>query len=183
MEIQHFVKELLRDQRLTVGRLDARFKGKDRDVTAATAEGDPSYSAIQGTYTGAFNEYVSQDLGYKSDLPYEILTDRVRPWSYNEFSNSYLNVAEDLRKAMAQNPALKVFVGNGYYDLATPFFATEYTFDHIGFEPEYRQRVSLHYYQAGHMMYIRPRRPRAAQEGHRRLHGVGDGRQLNLLIG
>ncbi|HEV7506728.1 MAG TPA: peptidase S10 [Thermoanaerobaculia bacterium] len=155
VEIQHFVKELLRDQRLTVGRLDARFKGKDRDVTGATAESDPSYAAIQGTYTATFNEYASQALGYKSDLPYEILTDRVRPWSYNEFSNSYLNVAEDLRKAMVQNPALKVFVGNGYYDLATPFFATEYTFDHIGFEPDYRQRVSLHYYQAGHMMYIR----------------------------
>jgi len=155
VEIQHFVKELLRDQRLTVGRLDGRFKGRDRDVTAATAESDPSYAAIQGTYTATFNEYVSQTLGFKSDLPYEILTDRVRPWSYNEFSNSYVNVAEDLRKAMAQNPALKVFVGNGYYDLATPFFATEYTFDHLGFEPEYRQRVSLHYYQAGHMMYIR----------------------------
>ncbi|HEX4960155.1 MAG TPA: peptidase S10 [Thermoanaerobaculia bacterium] len=154
-EIQHFCKELLRDQRLTVGRLDGRFKGIDRDVTAATTESDPSYAAIQGTYTGTFNEYVSQELGYKSDIPYEILTDRVRPWSYNEFSNSYLNVAEDLRKAMAQNPALKVFVGNGYYDLATPFFATEYTFDHLGFEPGYKQRVSLHYYQAGHMMYIR----------------------------
>ncbi len=155
VEIQHFVKELLRDQRLTVGRLDGRFKGTDRDVTGATAESDPSYAAIQGTYTATFNDYAGQTLGFKSDLPYEILTDRVRPWSYNEFSNSYLNVAEDLRKAMAQNPALKVFVGNGYYDLATPFFATEYTFDHLGFEPGYRQRVSLHYYQAGHMMYIR----------------------------
>ena len=101
-----------------------------------------------------FNDYVSQDLGYKSDLPYEILTDRVRPWIYGE-NERYLNVAEDLRKAMSQNPALKVFVGNGYYDLATPFFATEYTFDHLGFDPDYQKRVSLHYYQAGHMMYVR----------------------------
>jgi carboxypeptidase C (cathepsin A) len=138
-----------------VGRLDGRFKGMDRDAAGATAESDPSYAAIQGTYTAMLNNYVSQELGFKSDLPYEILTDRVRPWSYDEFANSYVNVAEDLRKAMAQNPALKVFVGNGYYDLATPFFATEYTFDHLGFEPAYRQRVSLHYYQAGHMMYIR----------------------------
>jgi len=153
--IQEFVKELLRDQRATVGRLDGRFKGMDRDAAGATAESDPSYAAIQGTYTAMLNNYVSQDLGFKSDLPYEILTDRVRPWNYDEFANSYVNVAEDLRKAMAQNPALKVFVGNGYYDLATPFFATEYTFDHLGFEPAYRQRVSLHYYQAGHMMYIR----------------------------
>ena len=154
-EIQAFVKELMRDQRTTVGRLDSRFKGMDRDAAGESNEFDPSYAAIQGIYTGTFNEYVSQDLGFKSDLPYEILTDRVRPWSYNEFSNQYVNVAEDLRVAMSLNPALKVFVGNGYYDLATPFFATEYTFDHIGFDADYKQRVTMKYYEAGHMMYVR----------------------------
>ena len=66
-----------------------------------------------------------------------------------------MNVAEDLRRAMTQNPALKVFVGNGYYDLATPFFATEYTFDHIGFDPDYKRRVTMRYYESGHMMYVR----------------------------
>jgi carboxypeptidase C (cathepsin A) len=154
-EIGQFVKELMRDQRTTVGRLDGRFKGVDRDAAGEGFDFDPSYAAIQGLYTATFNDYASQELNFKSDLPYEILTDRVRPWPFSEFANSYANVAEDLRKAMAQNPALKVFVGNGYYDLATPFFATEYTFDHIGFDSDYKQRVSLHYYQAGHMMYIR----------------------------
>jgi len=154
-EIQAFVKELLRDQRTTVGRLDSRFKGMDRDAAGERNEFDPSNAAIQGPFTAMFNEYVSQDLGFKSDLPYEILTDRVRPWSYGEFSNQYVNVAEDLRRAMSQNPALEVFVANGYFDLATPFFATEYTFHHIGFDPDYLRRVSLHYYEAGHMMYIR----------------------------
>ncbi len=154
-EIQAFVKELLRDQRTTVGRLDSRFKGMDRDAAGARNEFDPSMAAIQGPFTATLNDYVSQDLGFKSDLPYEILTDRVRPWSYGEFENQYVNVAEDLRQAMSQNPNLKVFVGNGYYDLATPFFATEYTFDHLGFEPDYERRVTTHYYEAGHMMYIR----------------------------
>ncbi|HEV8581766.1 MAG TPA: peptidase S10 [Thermoanaerobaculia bacterium] len=154
-EIQAFVKELLRDQRTTVGRLDSRFKGMDRDAAGENNELDPSYAAIQGPFTATFNDYVSQDLGFKSDLPYEILTDRVRPWSYGEFANQYANVAEDLRQAMSRNPALKVFVGNGYYDLATPFFATRYTFDHLGFEPDYERRVTMHYYEAGHMMYIR----------------------------
>lgn len=154
-EIQAFVKELLRDQRTTVGRLDSRFKGMDRDAAGEENEFDPSYAAIQGPFTATFNDYARQDLGFQSDLPYEILTDRVRPWSYGEFENQYANVAEDLRRAMSQNPTLKVFVGNGYYDLATPFFATEYTFKHLGFEPDYNRRVSLHYYQAGHMMYIR----------------------------
>jgi carboxypeptidase C (cathepsin A) len=154
-EIQAFIKELLRDQRTTVGRLDSRFKGMDRDAAGQENEFDPSYAAIQGPFTGTFNDYVSQDLGFKSDLPYEILTDRVRPWSYGEFANQYVNVAEDLRQAMSQNPALRVFVGNGYYDLATPFFATRYTFDHLGFDPDYERRVTMRYYEAGHMMYIR----------------------------
>jgi carboxypeptidase C (cathepsin A) len=153
-EIQAFDKELLRDQRLTVGRLDSRFKGRDREAAGARTEFDPSNAAITGPFTAVFNDYVRQDLGFKSDLPYEVLTDRVRPWSFGR-GNEYANVAEDLRVAMSQNPALKVFVACGYYDLATPLFAAEYTFHHIGFEPDYAQRINLHYYEAGHMMYIR----------------------------
>jgi len=94
------------------------------------------------------------DLEYKSDLPYEILTGRVRPWNFGP-GNQYLNVAEDLRRAMSQNPALKVFVACGYYDFATPFYAAEYTFGHIGFDSDYMKRISLRHYEAGHMMYIR----------------------------
>jgi carboxypeptidase C (cathepsin A) len=155
-EIQAFVKELLRDQRQTVGRLDSRFKGMDRDAAGQEYEFDPSYAAIQGPYTAVLNNYVSQDLGYKSDVPYEILSGRVRPWNWGEEGEQgFVNVAEHLRYAMSQNPTLKVFVGNGYYDLATPFFATEYTFDHLGFEPGYEQRVTMKYYEAGHMMYVR----------------------------
>jgi len=153
-EIQAFDKELLRDQRLTVGRLDSRFKGQDRDAAGEQNEFDPSYAAIQGPFTAVLNDYVRQDLGFKSDLPYEILTGRVRPWSFGP-GNQYLNVAEDLRRAMSQNPALKVFVACGYYDFATPFFAAEYTFGHIGFDSDYARRISLHHYEAGHMMYIR----------------------------
>lgn len=154
-EIQAFVKELMRDRRTTVGRLDSRFMGVDLDAAGAENEFDPSYAAIQGPYTGVLNDYVRQDLGFKSDLPYEILTDRVRPWNYGEAQNQYANVAENLRRAMSQNPALKVFVGNGYYDLATPFFATEYTFKHLAFDPGFENRVTFKYYEAGHMMYVR----------------------------
>jgi len=153
-EIQAFDKELLRDQRLTVGRLDSRFKGRDRSAAGERPEFDPSNAAITGPFTAVLNDYVRKDLGFKSDLPYEILTDRVRPWNFGQ-GNNYVNVAEDLRVAMSENPALKVFVACGYYDLATPFFAAEYTFHHIGFEPDYAQRINLHYYEAGHMMYIR----------------------------
>ena len=91
---------------------------------------------------------------YKSDLPYEILTGNVHPWNYSAYQNQYVNVAEPLRQAMTRNPYLKVFVANGYYDLATPFFATEYTFDHLGLDPSLQENVSMDYYDAGHMMYL-----------------------------
>ncbi len=80
----------------------------------------------------------------------------MRPWDYGEFQNRYLNLLEELRQTMARNPYLRVFITNGYYDMATPFAATEWTFDHLGYEPSYRERVSMGYYEAGHMMYIHP---------------------------
>jgi carboxypeptidase C (cathepsin A) len=152
--IHRFVKELLRDQRRTTGRLDSRFTGIDRDAAGETFEFDPSYSAIQGPYTATLNDYVRRDLQFESDLPYEILTDRVRPWNYDKHQNQYVHVGETLRKAICINPFLKVFVANGYYDLATPFLATEYTFNHLGLEPEHQQNISMAYYEAGHMMYV-----------------------------
>ena len=94
------------------------------------------------------------ELKYESDLPYEILTERVSPWSYATHENQYVNVAETLRKAISINPYLKVFVANGYYDLATPYYATRYTVNHLGLDPSLSANISLGFYEAGHMMYI-----------------------------
>lgn len=155
IEIGRFTKELLRDQRLTTGRLDTRFTGVDRDAAGESFEYDPSLAAISGPYTAALNDYVRRDLGFESDLPYEILTGRVRPWPYLRPSDQgYANVAEDLRRAITQNPELRVHIANGYYDLATPFFATEYTVNHLGLDPAHRGNISMSYYESGHMMYI-----------------------------
>ncbi len=149
-----FVKELRRDEGRTVGRLDSRFIGLDRDAAGESFEYDPSYSAIQGPYTAALNQYVRAELGFESDLPYEILTDRVRPWRFDTAENRSLDVAEPLRQAMTKNPHLKVLVANGYYDLATPYFATEHTFSHLGLGPSLAANIAMRYYAAGHMMYI-----------------------------
>lgn len=157
INIFRFTKQLLRDERRTVGRLDSRFKGFDRDAADSMWEHDPSMSAIIGPYTACLNDYVRRELEFESDLPYEILTSRVWPWSYKEAENTYLNVAETLREAMSINQHLKVFVANGYYDLATPYFATEYTFKHMELEDAVRDNVSMTYYEAGHMMYIQMR--------------------------
>ncbi|MBN2389139.1 MAG: peptidase S10 [Anaerolineae bacterium] len=154
INIHRFVKELLRDERRTIGRFDARIKGIDRDAAGEHHEYDPSYAIIQGAYTAMLNGYVRSELHFKSDLPYEILTGNVHPWDYSKFQNQYVNVAETLRGAMTQNPFLKVFVGNGYYDLATPFFATEYTFDHLELDLSLQDHITMCYYEAGHMMYL-----------------------------
>lgn len=154
VNIRRFDKELLRDQRRTVGRLDSRFLGIDRDAAGEEPEEDPSYSAIYGEYTAVLNDWIRRGLKFETDLPYEILTGKVRPWSYERYQNRYLDVSETLRAAMTQNPDLKVLVANGYYDLATPFSATNYTFARMQIDPALRPNVTMTYYAGGHMMYI-----------------------------
>ncbi|MEW6240472.1 MAG: peptidase S10 [Chloroflexota bacterium] len=151
---QHFFKELLRERGQTVGRLDSRFLGRDRLGVTEAPEYDPLLTNVMGPYTAAFYDYVRADLKFESDIPYEILNGKVWPWSFNEFENRFVYVAETLRQAMTYNPHLKVFVANGYYDLGTPYFATEYTFNHLGLDESLRGNVSMGYYEAGHMMYI-----------------------------
>jgi carboxypeptidase C (cathepsin A) len=155
INIHRFCKELLREQRRTVGRLDSRYVGIDRDAAGEHSENDPSYTVILGAYTSTFNDYIRRELAFESDLPYEILSFKVFPaWQYAQNQNSYVNVAETLRKAMAMNPALKVHVANGYYDLATPYLATRYTFDHLELDPSLQDNISMSFYEAGHMMYV-----------------------------
>lgn len=151
---QHFFKELLRERGQTVGRLDSRFLGIDRLGVTEQPEYDPLLSNTLGPYTAGLYHYVREELKYESDLPYEILNIKVWPWSYAEHENQYVNVSETLRSAMTQNPHLKVFVANGYFDLGTPYFATEYTFNHLGLNESLRKNISMGYYEAGHMMYI-----------------------------
>jgi carboxypeptidase C (cathepsin A) len=152
-----FFKELLRRQGKTIGRLDSRYTGVDRDSGGETIEFDPSYAVITGPYTAAFNDYVRRELKFESDLPYEILSMRVNEqWRYSDHENEYVRVAETLRRAMTSNPALKVFIANGYYDLATPYFATEYTANHLQLPLEWQANISMGYYEAGHMMYVHP---------------------------
>lgn len=151
---QRFMRELLRDQRRTVGRYDSRYTGRDGDAAGERPNYDPSFSVVQAPYTSALNYYIRQELKYESDLTYEILTGKVHPWDYGSAKNRYLNVADELRDAMTESPYMKVFVANGYYDLATPYFATEYTFSHLGIDPSLEKNIHMGYYEAGHMMYV-----------------------------
>lgn len=152
--IFRFTKELLRDQDRVIGRYDSRIVGIDENPATTDFEYDPSYAIVQGAFTATWNQYVHSELKYESDLTYEILTGKVQPWNYDQFENRYVNVAETLRDAMTKNRDLKVFVANGYFDLATPFFATQYTFSHMHLDPSLRDHVSMDFFEAGHMMYI-----------------------------
>lgn len=148
-----FAKELLADQKLSVGRFDGRYTGIDKDACKVEYTFDPSYEAFAGAFTGAFNEYVRTDLKWEKDAEYKVLTD-VSPWDFGSAKNKYLNVSGDLRDTMTKNPALRVYVASGYQDLATPYFGTVYTFDHLGLAPSLRDHVVMSYFDAGHMMYL-----------------------------
>ncbi|MDQ3713392.1 MAG: peptidase S10 [Acidobacteriota bacterium] len=149
-----FNKELLRDERRTTGRLDSRFTGIDRNAATDNPETDPSMNAIRPPYTATFNDYVRRDLGFRSDLEYYILGGGINaPWNYN-VSQGYANTAANLQSAMQKNPFMKIFVASGFYDMATPYFATEYTLAAMNLDSTLRKNISVSYYEAGHMMYI-----------------------------
>lgn len=155
IEDRHFFKELLRERGKTVGRLDSRFTGIDRLGVTESIEYDPLFAQVNGPYTAAFNDYIRSELKFETDTPYEILSEKVwMNWSYSYFQNQYVNVAETLRQAMTFNKYMKIYVANGYFDLGTPYSATEYTFDHLGLDESLRKNVSMYYYDSGHMMYI-----------------------------
>lgn len=150
-----FYKELLRGRGLTVGRLDSRYTGVDYDRAGEGPDNDPSFYGIDAAYTAAINSYVRGDLGLKMDRDY-VTIGGVRDWDWQlkggRDEQTYLNVAPYLSRALRENSKLKIFVGQGYYDFATPFYAAEYSLTRPGF-PE--GRVIFQYYDAGHMMYVR----------------------------
>jgi carboxypeptidase C (cathepsin A) len=148
-----FRKELLRDQRLMVGRLDSRFTALDADAAGEQQEFDPSNTALQGAYTALFQDYVRKDLKWESDLHYPT-SGNVRPWTYDQ--NRYMDETEALRGAMTKNPYLKVLVACGYYDMATPLGGIEFNVSHLAYDASVTSRFSFGYYEAGHMIYIRP---------------------------
>jgi carboxypeptidase C (cathepsin A) len=154
INIHRFCKELLRDEGLTIGRLDSRYKGFDTDSVGEYHEVDPSYSAILGPYTATMYDYLRRDLNYETDLPYEILKSLYQSWKYESYQNQYVNTAADLRRGFQLHPGLKAIVCNGYYDLATPFLATEYTYKHIPLPEMQQANIKMTYYPAGHMMYL-----------------------------
>lgn len=157
IDVGEFTHNLLLDQKLRVGRLDGRFTGPDPEGLLDTRFYDPTGSAIVPPYTSVFNNYVRTELGYKVDMPYKVFAYEdaaFQKWDWGDAEKGFPNTAPGLRAALVQNPYLKVLVMEGYYDLATPYFAANYSIDHLDLPAEYRKNVSFATYESGHMVYI-----------------------------
>ena len=156
VDIFSFTRLLLEKENRSVGRYDCRLTGIRYSPGTQDSDFDPSYEAVLGSYTACFNDYVRRQLKYESDLPYQALTRDVQPWNYSNVQNQYLNTAEYLHQAMSRNTHLRVWIANGYFDLATPYFATDYTVRQMGLDPAVRGNLTQTFYAAGHMMYMVP---------------------------
>jgi len=157
LRVEHvrFFTELLRDQGLAVGRLDARFTGPLAHGNAETWDADPSMDAIHGAYAAGLNHYLRHELGYQQDLAYTTSSSRAfKEWSFKEFEGKPVDVSARLARAMRANPHLKVHVSYGYHDGATPYWAAEDAVAHLDIPQSLRANVEHAYYEAGHMMYV-----------------------------
>ena len=157
INVEQFTHNLLLDQKLRVGRLDGRFTGVDPEGLLDQRFYDPTSAAILPPYTAVFNNYVRTELGYKVDLPYKVFAwdePAFQKWDWGEADKGFPNTAPGLRAALVENPYLRVLVMEGHYDLATPYFAANYSIEHLNLGPDYRKNVSFTTYEAGHMVYI-----------------------------
>jgi carboxypeptidase C (cathepsin A) len=151
-DVSHFARELLQDKGLTIGRYDGRLTGPSSLNVGETAEFDPSSSLITPPFTAVFTNYMRTELGYKTDM-YYYPSGGIQPWDY-AVQNGFGDTTAALRNALVKNPYMKVMVAAAYYDMATPYFAVTYTFNHMGLHPEMHDRIRFDFYQAGHMLYI-----------------------------
>jgi carboxypeptidase C (cathepsin A) len=155
INVQKFTHYLLIDQKLRVGRLDARYTGPDPNGLLDTPFYDPTGAATGPPFTSVFNNYLRTELGYKVDMPYNVRADnRGVQWDWGSADHGFPDTATAMRQAMVKNPYLKVLVMEGYYDLATPYYAANYTMDHLNLPQKYRDNISFATYEAGHMVYL-----------------------------
>ena len=156
INVQKFTHYLLIDQKLRVGRLDARYTGPDPNGLLDTPFYDPTGAATGPPFTSVFNNYLRTELGYKVDMPYNVRAPRGPndTWDWGSASQGFPDTASAMRQAIVKNPYLKILVMEGYYDLATPYYAANYTVDHLNLPQKYRDNVSFATYDSGHMVYL-----------------------------
>ncbi len=157
-----FFVKLLEDERETVGRFDSRYTGLTLDPLNTSSMYDPQSEAISPSYQMGFMSYYHNELKFGMDKVYNVSARAMEGfnWDWSRKRERFgggeaRSTVDDLRKAMVQNPKMKVMVENGYFDLATPFLGTEYTFSHLNLPEELHDNITLNYYKAGHMFYTK----------------------------
>jgi carboxypeptidase C (cathepsin A) len=156
INVRKFTHYLLIDQKLRIGRLDARYTGPDPNGLLDTPMYDPTGSATMPPFTSVFNNYIRTELGYKTDMPYYVRARDIGfdKWDWGSAIEGFPDTASAMRQAIVKNPYLKILVMEGYYDLATPYYAANYTVDHLNLPQKYRDNVAFTTYDAGHMVYL-----------------------------
>lgn len=156
IDVAKFTHYLLIDQKVRVGRLDGRYSGPDPNGLLDTDSYDPTGSATQPPFTSAFNNYLRTELGYKVDMPYQVMARDAgfEKWDWGSAIRGFPDTASAMRQAIVKNPYLKILVMEGYYDLATPYDAANYTINHLDLPQKYRANISYATYESGHMVYL-----------------------------
>ncbi|HXN74284.1 MAG TPA: hypothetical protein VN861_17185 [Candidatus Acidoferrales bacterium] len=154
IDVGKFTHYLLIDQKVRVGRLDGRFTGPDPQGLLDTRFYDPTGPATEPPFTSVLNSYLRTELGYKTDMPYHTFAQERAEWDWGSASRGFADTASAMREAIVKNPYLKILVMEGYYDLATPYFAANYTIDHLDLPQKYRSNVSYATFDSGHMVYL-----------------------------
>jgi len=156
IDVAKFTHYLLIDQKLRVGRLDGRYTGPDPDGLMDTPFYDPTEANILPPFNTVFNSYVRTELGYKTDMPYYVFARDAgfQKWEWGSAVEGFPDTASAMRRALVRNPYLKVLVMEGYYDLATPYYAANFTFNHMDLPAKFRSQISYATYNAGHMIYL-----------------------------
>ncbi len=153
IDMGFFCKELLKSQRRSIGRFDARYQGIESSPRDSSPSFDPSLAGVRAPYTSTFNNYVRTELGYKTDVPYFVLGEGVGPWDWPK-QMGYPTTTDELKDALTKNPHMQVLIASGYYDLATPYRAVEHTIATLSLDPLLRKNITISKYEAGHMMYV-----------------------------
>ncbi|HKU81752.1 MAG TPA: peptidase S1 [Candidatus Tumulicola sp.] len=157
-----FENELLRERGVTVGRLDSRFETYVLDRPEVSPDWDATDSAIDAAFVATGNYYLRQVLKYDTPLQYrseiyDLIYADGNSWDFKHGDDPQtFNVAPDLAQTMTYNPRLKVFSANGYFDFATPFFATQYVLRHLYLAPALQKNITFGFYESGHMVYLHP---------------------------
>ncbi len=157
-----FQSELMRQSGAIVGRIDSRFKTYSLDRPQVAPDWDPTDAAIDSAFVSSSNYYLRQVLNYRPASLYrgeiyDLIYSGGESWDFKHGANSQVvNVTPDLAQAMTYNPSLKVFSANGYFDFATPFFATVYALSHLYLSPSIQRNITYGFYESGHMVYLHP---------------------------